>query len=112
MTLGHEVHLFCQDREAAEFEFVGRVADWDTGEPHHRFLPYAQEGLAPAKAVLVGSRRDAENLWEVMGDESLPERTRLGTPGVDIERFRPWPKSQVRARLGALAGELAPPEQG
>ena len=29
--LGHEVHLFCQDRGAAELGFVDAVGDWDSG---------------------------------------------------------------------------------
>jgi glycosyltransferase involved in cell wall biosynthesis len=32
VRLGHEVDLVCQERHAAEFEFVGAVADWDSGE--------------------------------------------------------------------------------
>jgi glycosyltransferase involved in cell wall biosynthesis len=31
LRLGHEVHLVCQDRRAAELEFVGAVGDWDSG---------------------------------------------------------------------------------
>ncbi|MFM9077218.1 MAG: glycosyltransferase, partial [Solirubrobacterales bacterium] len=30
--LGHEVHLFCQDRDAAGFEWVDAVGTWDDGE--------------------------------------------------------------------------------
>ncbi|MEJ7876677.1 MAG: glycosyltransferase family 4 protein [Solirubrobacterales bacterium] len=29
--LGHEVHLLCQDREAADLDFVDAVGDWDSG---------------------------------------------------------------------------------
>jgi glycosyltransferase involved in cell wall biosynthesis len=32
VRLGHEVHLVCQERHAAELSFVGAVGDWDTGE--------------------------------------------------------------------------------
>ncbi len=32
VRLGHEVHLLCQDRHAAELPFVDAVADWDGGE--------------------------------------------------------------------------------
>jgi glycosyltransferase involved in cell wall biosynthesis len=40
--------------------------------------------------VLVGSRHTAESLWEVLaGEPGLPERTRLGPPGVDVHSFRP-----------------------
>jgi glycosyltransferase involved in cell wall biosynthesis len=79
-----------------------------TVAPHReRFLPYAREGLAPARAVLVGSRHTAEGLWEVMGDPELPGRTRLGPPGVDADAFVPLSRSRATARLGALAERLA-----
>jgi glycosyltransferase involved in cell wall biosynthesis len=57
-----------------------------TVRPHReRFLPYAREGIIGASGVLVGSRHTAESLWEVFSDEpSLPERTRLGPPGVNV----------------------------
>lgn len=32
VDLGHEVHLVCQERHAAELSFVGAVGDWDEGE--------------------------------------------------------------------------------
>jgi len=36
--LGHEVHLLCQDRAAAELEFVDAIGDWDAGELRVRAL--------------------------------------------------------------------------
>jgi glycosyltransferase involved in cell wall biosynthesis len=62
-----------------------------TVRPHpERFLPYALEGVRAAASVLVGSHHTAESLWEVLRDEpSLPDRTRLGPPGVDVHAFRP-----------------------
>jgi glycosyltransferase involved in cell wall biosynthesis len=54
-----------------------------------RFLPWAREGLAQARTVLVGSRHTGESLWAAMDDDALPERTRLGPPGVDVDEFRP-----------------------
>jgi glycosyltransferase involved in cell wall biosynthesis len=61
-----------------------------TVRPHReRFLPYALEGVRGAEAVLVGSRHTAESLWEVVAEPGLPERTRLGPPGVDVHTFRP-----------------------
>jgi glycosyltransferase involved in cell wall biosynthesis len=75
-----------------------------TVRPHReRFLPHAAEGLAGASGVLVGSRHTAESLWEVMADPELPERTRLGPPGVDIHSFRPRPPDEARAGLRRLA---------
>ena len=62
-----------------------------TVRPHPaRFLPYALEGTRGASGVLVGSHHTAASLWEVLAEEpDLPERTRLGPPGVDIHSFRP-----------------------
>jgi glycosyltransferase involved in cell wall biosynthesis len=78
-----------------------------TVRPHReRFLPYALEGLAGAKGVLVGSRHTAESLWEVIGDAGLPGCTRLGPPGVDIHSFRPRPREEARAGLRRLADRV------
>ena len=75
--------------------------------PHpERFLPYALEGLAGASGVLVGSRHTAESLWEVTGDPGLPERTRLGPPGVDVQTFRPRDPDAAAAGLADLRERL------
>jgi glycosyltransferase involved in cell wall biosynthesis len=71
-----------------------------------RFLPYAREGLDGAAGVLVGSRHTAESLWEVVGDPDLPERTRLGPPGVDVHSFRPRPREEAREALRRLADRI------
>src|SRR3954447_11999590 len=75
-------------------------------KPHPRFLPYAREGLARAGGVLVGSRHTAESLWAALDDPGLPARTRLGPPGVDVERFAPREPDAARAGLAALADRL------
>src|SRR4051795_6697268 len=55
-----------------------------------RFLPYALEGIRPARGVLVGSDHTANSLFEALSDEpSLPDRTRPRPPGVDLPEFRP-----------------------
>ncbi|MBA3299461.1 MAG: glycosyltransferase family 4 protein [Thermoleophilaceae bacterium] len=78
-----------------------------TVRPHPgRFLPYALEGLAGARGVLVGSRHTAESLWEVTGDPELPDRTRLGPPGVEVGEFRPRAPAERAAALASLAGRL------
>jgi len=76
-------------------------------KPHPRFARYAREGLAGARGVLVGSRHTAESLWAAMGDPQLPARTRLGPPGVDVERFAPRDPVAARAGLDALRDRLA-----
>ncbi|HZI90480.1 MAG TPA: glycosyltransferase family 4 protein [Thermoleophilaceae bacterium] len=81
-----------------------------TVRPHReRFLPWALEGLEQAGGVLVGSRHTAESLWEVTGDPQLPQRTRLGPPGVDVEEFRPRSPDEAAEGLKLLADRL---EQG
>jgi glycosyltransferase involved in cell wall biosynthesis len=76
-------------------------------KPYPRFRPYAVEGLARARGVLVGSRHTAESLWTEMADETLRARTRLGPPGVDVARFAPRDPAAARAGLRALRDRLA-----
>ncbi|CAA9467933.1 MAG: hypothetical protein AVDCRST_MAG65-480 [uncultured Solirubrobacteraceae bacterium] len=77
-----------------------------TVKPHPRFLPYAREGLAGARGVLVGSRHTAESLWAAMDEPGLKERTRLGPPGVDVTAFAPRTAADRAAGLEALLGRL------
>jgi glycosyltransferase involved in cell wall biosynthesis len=78
-----------------------------TVKPNPQFLPYAEEGVAAASGVLVGSRHTAESLWAALpGVAGLEEKTRLGPPGVDTEAFRPRGPSRTR---GALRAGAAPP---
>jgi glycosyltransferase involved in cell wall biosynthesis len=78
-----------------------------TVKPHpERFLDPAREGLASARAVLVGSHHTAASLWSALGDPSVPERTRLGPPGVDVERFVPRDPEWAAAGLRKLIGRL------
>ena len=82
----------------------GSALEYVVKRDPERFLPYAREGLAGARSVLVGSRHTAESLWAAMDDPELPARTRLGPPGVDVEEFRPL--TDAPARVAALAEEL------
>jgi glycosyltransferase involved in cell wall biosynthesis len=75
-------------------------------KPHPRFARYAREGLAGGRGVLVGSRHTAESLWAAMEDPALPGRTRLGPPGVDVERFAPRDPAAARAGLASLRERL------
>lgn len=81
-------------------------------KPHPRFLPYAREGLAGARGVLVGSRHTAESLWAALDDADLPSRTVLGPPGVDVARFAPRSFDAAVAGLEALRRRLARPDSG
>ena len=71
-----------------------------------RFLGFAREGVAGARGVLVGSRHTAESLWQTISDPPLVARTRLGPPGVDVERFSPREPAQAAAGVRAIATSL------
>jgi glycosyltransferase involved in cell wall biosynthesis len=79
-----------------------------TVRPHpDRFVPYAREGTDAAAGILAGSSHTARALFETVPDPGLPERTRLGPPGVDVHRFRPHPDDEALRDLEALAANLA-----
>lgn len=77
-----------------------------TVKPHPRFVPYAQEGVRPAKCVLAGSSFTAESMWAALPDPELRAKTRLGPPGVDVGRFRPVEREQAIAQLREVADGL------
>jgi glycosyltransferase involved in cell wall biosynthesis len=81
-----------------------------TVKPHPRFKPFAVEGLAGARGILVGSRHTAESLWAEMDDPTVTDRTRLGPPGVDVARFAPRRPEAARAGLERLHAALAAAE--
>jgi glycosyltransferase involved in cell wall biosynthesis len=79
-----------------------------TVRPHpDRFVPFAREGTDAAAGVLAGSSHTARALFETVPDPALPERTRLGPPGVDVHRFRPHPDDEALSDLDALAAGLS-----
>jgi glycosyltransferase involved in cell wall biosynthesis len=77
-----------------------------TVKPYPRFLPAALEGVAGAGGVLVGSRHTGESLWAALDQPGLEEKTRLGPPGVDVERFRPREPAAAAAGLAGLRARL------
>ncbi len=75
--------------------------------PHpQRFVPYALEGTDAAAGILAGSSHTAQILYETVPDPTLPERTRLGPPGVDVHRFRPREPGEALRNLELLAERL------
>jgi glycosyltransferase involved in cell wall biosynthesis len=84
----------------------GSALEYTVKPQPERFLAAAREGLAGARTVLVGSRHTAESLWAAMDDPALPERTRLGPPGVDVEQFRPRPPADAARELHALTDRV------
>ncbi len=84
----------------------GSALEYTVKPQPERFLGFAREGLAGARTVLVGSRHTAESLWQALGDPELERRTRLGPPGVDVERFRPHEPEQAHAAMCNLLERL------
>lgn len=81
----------------------GSALEYTVKRDPERFLAPAREGIAAASGILAGSRHTAESLWRALGQEWVVEhrvvqRTGLGPPGVDVQRFRP------RGPAGAAAG--------
>jgi glycosyltransferase involved in cell wall biosynthesis len=87
----------------------GSALEYTVKPQPERFIESAREGLAGARCVLVGSHHTAASLWAALGDGdgSVRARTRLGPPGVDVERFAPREPAQAAAAVGALVSRLA-----
>jgi glycosyltransferase involved in cell wall biosynthesis len=85
----------------------GSALEYTVKRDPERFLELAREGLAGAQGILVGSRHTALSLWQALGAERLRARTRLGPPGVDLERFAPREPAEAAVALRALAAGLA-----
>jgi glycosyltransferase involved in cell wall biosynthesis len=84
----------------------GSALEYTVKPEPQRFLPFAREGVARARGILVGSRHTADSLWRALADPQIEQRTRLGPPGVDVELFAPRGRAQAAAGVGALAGRL------
>jgi glycosyltransferase involved in cell wall biosynthesis len=84
----------------------GSALEYTVKPAPERFLPYAREGLAGARAILVGSGHTARSLWAALDDDDLPSRTRLGPPGVEISQFAPREPADAAAGFHALAARL------
>ena len=72
--------------------------------PHRRFLPYAREGMAAARAVLVGSHHTAASLWETVALDGLAGRVGTvvvggwGRPASTSRPSRRCPRAPIAAR--------------
>jgi glycosyltransferase involved in cell wall biosynthesis len=84
----------------------GSALEYTVKPQRERFLGLAREGVAGARAILVGSHHTAASLWEALGDPGVAERTCLGPPGVDVERFAPRGPVEARAGMSALVSRL------
>jgi glycosyltransferase involved in cell wall biosynthesis len=84
----------------------GSALEYTVKPEPERFLSFAREGLAQANTVLVGSRHTAESLWRALDDPAVERRTRLGPPGVDVERFAPREPEAANAAMRELLERL------
>ncbi len=84
----------------------GSALEYTVKRDPGRFLPYAREGVAAASGVLVGSGHTAGSLWRAVDEPGLPERTRLGPPGVDTDLFAPIRSTEAPARLRRVGADL------
>jgi glycosyltransferase involved in cell wall biosynthesis len=84
----------------------GSALEYTVKPQPERFLPFAREGLAQAGGVLVGSHHTAASLWAALDDPDVQRRTRLGPPGVDIDRFTPRGRDAAIAGLRGIAARL------
>jgi glycosyltransferase involved in cell wall biosynthesis len=84
----------------------GSALEYTVKPEPERFLPYAREGVAGAAGILVGSHHTAASLWQALADSQVERRTRLGPPGVDVERFTPREPRAAQAGLAALTARL------
>jgi glycosyltransferase involved in cell wall biosynthesis len=86
----------------------GSALEYTVKPEPERFLGFAREGLAQATTVLVGSKHTAESLWRALGGMGawVKDRTRLGPPGVDVERFAPRARAESQAAMRDLRERL------
>lgn len=84
----------------------GSALEYTVKPNPERFLAFAREGVDGARGILVGSRHTAVSLWQALADPEIERRTRLGPPGVDVERFVPREREQAAAGVRALAARL------
>jgi glycosyltransferase involved in cell wall biosynthesis len=85
----------------------GSALEYTVKPEPERFLPYAREGVAGARGILVGSHHTAASLWRALADPAVEGRTRLGPPGVDVERFAPREGAERAAGVRELARRLS-----
>jgi len=104
LVMGPAILARALDRTPYAVKIHGSALEYVVKGAPDRFLPWAREGLARARGVLVGSRHTAESLWTALGDPDLPEPTRLGPPGVDVAEFAP--RDDAAERLRGLATQL------
>ncbi len=81
-----------------------------TVKPNPRFIPWVEEGLEPAAAVLSGSWHTAASMWEAIPGLPLREKSGLGPPGVDPQAFAPVGPGLRAGRLRDEAAGIADAE--
>ena len=113
LVMGRDPRPGARGRVPYAVKVHGSALEYTVKPEPERFLGSHARGCARARTVLVGSRHTAESLWRALGDPRLPERTRLGPPGVDVERFAPRePAAAPRAAGWPRRAPRPPPADG
>jgi glycosyltransferase involved in cell wall biosynthesis len=94
------------DRVPYAVKVHGSALEYTVKPDPERFLGFAREGVERARGILVGSNHTAASLWRALADPEVERRTRLGPPGVDVERFAPREPAQAAAGVRELADRL------
>ena len=107
-ALGHEVHLLCQERSAAELDWVDAAGDWDTGE-----LRVRATGAEPGAGSVTVYRPDIGGLLPVFVHDDyagFEVRTFGELSDAEIERYIELNVTAVREvveRVGEPGAVLA-----
>ena len=107
-ALGHEVHLLCQERSAAELDWVDAVGDWDGGE-----LRVRATGAEPGAGSVAVYRPDIGGLLPVFVRDDyagFEVRTFGALSDAELERYIELNVAAVREvveRVGEPGAVLA-----
>src|SRR2546429_9975105 len=78
-----------EERVPYAVKIHGSALEYTVKPEPERFLPFAREGVARARGILVGSRHTADSLWRAPPAPPIPPRTPPGPPGRGRRRFAP-----------------------
>ena len=95
-ALGHEVHLLCQERNAADLDFVDAVGDWDSGEL--RVEPTSDERRATSDGSVTAYTPDIGGL--------LPVYVRDRYARFEVKEFPELTDEELERYIEANAGAV------
>lgn len=105
-SLGHEVHLLCQEGAAGELDWVDRVGDWDSGE-----LRVRDTGAAPGAGSVAVYKPDIAGLLPVFVRDryaGFTVKTFLELSDAELDRYLARNVAAVRE----VVERVGPPDAG